>query len=248
MAFQENSPRASFFVVKYTYSFGVGCKSQSVVIAHESKRHDLVEFQSRPYSRDERKNMFTGIITHLGKISKKTDQLLKIQTGQSFLLKIDKGTSVCVNGICLTVVENKKNYFSVDFMPETENRTNIKYLQISDLVNLELPATPTSFLSGHIVKGHIDGASKLLEIKIQGNSRILKFSTSPALSKYIVPKGSIAINGISLTVINAKKDHFTVGIIPHTWNNTMFKFIKTGDFVNIEVDILAKYLERLGGK
>ena len=192
--------------------------------------------------------MFTGIITHLGKISKKTDQLLVIQTSRSFLSKVKKGTSVSVNGICLTAVEANNDYFSVDCMPETESRTNIKNLQVSDLVNLELPATPSSFLSGHIVQGHIDDVSKLLDIKIQGNSRILKLSISPAFSKYIVPKGSIAINGISLTVIEAIKDYFTVGIIPYTWDNTMLSIIRPGDFVNIEVDILAKYLERLARK
>mgnify|MGYP001570766181 CR=1 FL=1 len=192
--------------------------------------------------------MFTGIITHLGKISKKTDQLLVIQTGRSFLSKVKKGTSVSVNGICLTAVEANNDYFSVDCMPETESRTNIKNLQVSDLVNLELPATPSSFLSGHIVQGHIDGVAKLKNITKQKNSYILKFSIPTNMTKYIAEKGSIAINGISLTVIDAKKDYFTIGIIPFTWDNTMLSIIRPGDFVNIEVDILAKYLERLARK
>lgn len=189
--------------------------------------------------------MFTGIITHLGKISKKTDQTLTVSADRHFLSKIQKGMSICVNGVCFTIVRISTKYFEVDFIPETKNRTTVKYLKTADLVNLELPATPTSFLSGHIVQGHIDGVSKLLDIKIRGSSRILKFSTSPAFSKYTVPKGSIAINGISLTIIDAKTDYFTVGIIPYTWDNTMLHTMKIGSFVNIEVDILVKYLERL---
>lgn len=189
--------------------------------------------------------MFTGIITHLGKISKKTDKKLTILAYRHFLSKVKKGVSVSVNGICLTAVNINKQYFQVDFMPETENRTNIKYLRADDLVNLELPATPFSFLSGHIVQGHIDGTSKLLSITPSGNSRILKFSVSAALTKHMVEKGSIAVNGVSLTLIEVSKDYFIVGIIPFTWENTMFNTLKVEDFVNVETDILAKYLEKL---
>ncbi len=189
--------------------------------------------------------MFTGIVTHIGKISKKTNQALKIKADQNFLAKAKKGLSVSVNGICFTVKDNNKDYFKIDFMPETEKKTNIKYLKTNDLVNLEFPVTPSSLISGHILQGHIDTVSKILDIKISGNSRILKLSISNAFAKYIVEKGSIAINGISLTVIKAGKNYFTVGIIPYTWENTMLKFIKIGDFLNIEVDILAKYIEKL---
>lgn len=186
--------------------------------------------------------MFTGIITHLGKVSKKTGQTLTISIDRNFLSKIKKGMSISVDGICLTIIRVTTKYFEVDFIPETENRTTIKYLQKSNLVNLELPATPSTFLSGHIVQGHIDAVSKLLNIEQEENSRILKFSTPKDLSKYIVEKGSIAINGISLTTINAGSSYFTVGIIPFTWENTMLQNLKIGSVVNIEVDILAKYL------
>lgn len=192
--------------------------------------------------------MFTGIVTHLGKVSKKEKKTLAIKASQDFLSKITKGTSISINGICLTVTDIHKYYFAIDFIPETENRTNIKYLQSNDLVNLELPATPASFMSGHIVQGHIDEVSTLLDIKVSDNSRILKFSASPTITKYLAAKGAVAINGISLTVIEVEKNYFTVGIIPYTWNNTILKTIKTGDFVNIEVDILAKYLEKLQKK
>ncbi len=193
-------------------------------------------------------SMFTGIITHLGKVSKKTKRTLTIKTNQDLLSKITEGTSVSVNGICLTVVNINRDSFEIDFMPETYTRTSIKYLQPDDPANLELPATPASFLSGHIVQGHIDGTAKLAGNTEEKNNHILKFSIPNDLSRYIAEKGSIAINGISLTVIEAEKNYFTVGIIPYTWNFTMLKTIKIGDFVNIETDILAKYVERLTKK
>ncbi len=190
--------------------------------------------------------MFTGIITNLGKLTKKEAAVFTFSTDQDFCRKIKKGTSIAINGVCLTALNQPtKTHFSIEVMPETLDKTTLGYLEVGDLVNLELPATLTSLLSGHIVQGHIDGTSKLLDIKTRGSSRILKFSTSPAFSKYIIPKGSITINGISLTVIEARKDCFTVGIISYTWNNTMLHTMKIGSFTNIEVDILAKYLERL---
>ncbi len=189
--------------------------------------------------------MFTGIITNLGKVISKSENKLMIKTDQALIRKLSKGTSIAVDGICLTVVDLIKNGFSIDFMPETAKKTNIKYLQTGSLVNLELPATANSFLSGHIVQGHIDEVAKLETIIQEGNSYILKFSIPKDLSKYIVEKGSIAVNGISLTVIDIGDKFFTVGIIPHTWDKTMLHTIKLDDHVNVEVDILAKYLEKL---
>lgn len=189
--------------------------------------------------------MFTGIITHLGTVFNKSKTSLIIKTDKDFLTGLEKGTSVAIDGICLTVVTYNKNSFEVNVMSETANRTNIQYLQSGNLVNLELPTTANSFLSGHIVVGHIDGTAKLQDIIHQGNSRILKFSNPNSLSKYIVEKGSIAVDGISLTVIEAAKNYFTVGIIPHTWKKTALHTIKVGDAVNVEIDILAKYVEKL---
>lgn len=189
--------------------------------------------------------MFTGIITHLGKLAAIKQSCYTISADQSFFTKLDKGESVSINGVCLTVVDKGEASFSVDCMPETEAKTNIKYLKVGDLVNLELPATPSSILSGHIVQGHADGTARLASIRKKGNSYILKFSLPERLSKYIVNKGSIAVNGISLTLIETGKDFFTVGIVPYTWRNTMLYTIKLGDLINIEVDILAKYLEKL---
>ncbi len=189
--------------------------------------------------------MFTGIITNLGRVFNKTKTSLIIKTDKDFLIGLEKGTSVAIDGICLTVVAYNKSSFKVNVMPETANRTNIQYLQPGNLVNLELPPTANSFLSGHIVQGHIDGTTKLQDIMHQGNSYILKFSIPNSLSKYIIEKGSIAVNGISLTVIEVAKNYFTVGIIPHTWKKTMLHTIKVGGVVNVEIDILAKYVEKL---
>ncbi len=189
--------------------------------------------------------MFTGIITNIGNVSKNENKVLTLKVNKDFLAKVEKGISISINGICLTVINKAHDYFKVDFMPETEEKTNIRNLKINDLVNLEFPVTPSSLLSGHILQGHIDGISKILDIKLSGNSKILRLSISNSLAKYIVEKGSIAINGISLTVIKIEKDSFIVGIIPYTWNNTMLKQIKIGDYLNIEADILVKYIEKL---
>ena len=181
--------------------------------------------------------MFTGIITNLGKVITKTNQTLTISTTGKFLSKLQKGTSVAVNGACLTVVNVQKKAFTVDLMPETIKRTNI--LQ-AELVNLELPATPQSFLSGHLVQGHVDGMGKIEKI----TSQMLKVTVASSVARYLIEKGSITINGISLTVIKAEKNYFTVGIIPHTFTQTNLHILKKGGYINIEVDILAKYVKK----
>lgn len=189
--------------------------------------------------------MFTGIITNLGKVKSKSKNTFTVACGKEIVKKLSKGDSISVNGICLTVVKTGEDYFVIDFMKETADKTNIKYLKVGDLVNLEFSATPISFLSGHIIMGHVDGLGKLMEIKVEGNSRILRISFPFKLSGYFTDKGSVCINGISLTIINIYKNFFTVGIIPHTWKNTMLHTLNPGDFVNIEVDVLAKYIERI---
>lgn len=189
--------------------------------------------------------MFTGIITNLGKLKSKRDAAFAFEASPSFCRKISKGTSIAVNGACLTVIEKNYDTFAVEIMPETQNRTMLGKLRTNDLVNLELPATAETFLSGHIVQGHIDGVGVIKKIVPQGNSKILSISIPKPLAKYIADKGSVAVNGISLTIISTKLNYFTVGIIPYTWEQTMLHQIKIGNRVNIEVDILAKYLEKL---
>ncbi|EKD89862.1 MAG: Riboflavin synthase, alpha subunit [uncultured bacterium] len=190
--------------------------------------------------------MFTGIITNLGKLKKKNGSVFIFEADRKFCRKLGSGASVAVNGTCLTIFEKPTlTSFSVELMPETLNRTMFKHIKLNEPVNLELPLSPAAFLSGHLVQGHIDGVAQLKKFTKKGNSLILQFSLPENIGKYVAEKGSIAVNGISLTVALATKSYFTVGIIPYTWTNTMLKTIKIGNFVNIETDILAKYLEKL---
>lgn len=189
--------------------------------------------------------MFTGIITNIGTIREKTSDTLTIETSAGLLGLVTPGLSISVNGICLTVVEFNTETFSVNFMPETAKVTNLNSLQKGDPVNLELPATPKTFLAGHVVQGHVDCVGTIEEIEKEGNSLLFKFGIPSSAAKYIVKKGSIAVNGISLTVINTGENYFSVGIIPHTLDHTMLQKAKKGDLVNIELDVLAKYLEKL---
>lgn len=189
--------------------------------------------------------MFTGIISHLGIIKAHLSRSLLIETDKKLLKQLSKGMSVSVNGICLTVTSFDSTSFSIDYMPETADKTNIGVLNEGAVVNLELPATSQSFLAGHIVQGHVDGKATIKTIRDEGNSRIITLSIPKVLNKYIVSKGSITLNGISLTVISVTNDNLTVGIIPHTWNNTMLHTAKAGDLLNVEVDVLAKYVEKL---
>lgn len=190
--------------------------------------------------------MFTGIINYIGKFEDQKNASFTFLAPVAFCNKIKNGTSIAINGACLTVVDKPtKKAFSVEIMPETLNKTMLCHIKTNGLVNLELPLTPKALLSGHIVQGHVDGVGELKDITKKGNSYILKFFIPNTLFKYIVNKGSIAVNGISLTVIETGKNYFTVGVIPYTWAHTMLYTIKIGDFVNIEVDILAKYAENL---
>lgn len=191
--------------------------------------------------------MFTGIIANLGNVVKNTGSELTIHADPELIQILSLGMSISVNGICLTVVSiSKNNYtFQIDYMSETSKLTNIQNLVKNDLVNLELPATPNTMLAGHIVQGHVDSVGKILQIVEKENSRIFTISIAEKTSKYIVNKGSIAVNGISLTVIEITDDYFKVGIIPHTWSNTMLQKTKVGDLLNLEVDVFAKYLEKL---
>jgi len=188
--------------------------------------------------------MFTGIITHLGKLTKKENTVFSFETDQTFFTKLEIGTSVAVNGVCLTITSLSKNIFSVEIMPETVKKTVFELQKINDLVNLELPMTPTDFFSGHIVQGHVDGIGTIKQIKEDGNSTILTIQIPKELAKYIVAKGSICVNGISLTLIDSSTTNFSVGIIPFTRKHTMLLKIKVGDKVNIETDIIAKYIEK----
>lgn len=189
--------------------------------------------------------MFTGIITHLGTFSKRIGNEFVFIVPLEVARRITASFSIAIDGICLTVKRKKIRAIYVDVMPETLTRTTLESLKPHTSVNLELPVTTKTFFSGHILSGHIDGVAKLEAIIKKEDSHVLKFSMPNNLSIFIAKKGSIAVNGISLTVIEAGINYFTVGIIPYTWDKTMLHTLKLGDFVNVEVDILAKYLERL---
>jgi riboflavin synthase len=193
-------------------------------------------------------NMFTGIITHTGVVVNKTRTTLAVSAGRDIVCTLRRGGSVAVNGACLTVTKKTTGTFSADVMPETFKRTAFSALTKGAPVNLELPATPLTFLSGHIVGGHVDAVGIVREIRKVGNQFTLSVSVPKQISRYIVPKGSITVNGVSLTVIDAQSNVFTVGIIPHTWKSTMFHTLKPKAQVNIEVDVLAKYVERFTNK
>ena len=189
--------------------------------------------------------MFTGIISYIGKVKSFQNSQLLVKADRSFTKQVKNGDSVAVNGVCLTVFDKRADLFQVEVMLETIKRTALGGLKSGDIVNLELAMKAADRFAGHIVQGHIDGVAAVKSIKQKGNSHIFTFKIPKSLSRYIVEKGSIAVNGISLTVIDTNNKTFTVGIIPYTWRHTMLSSTKVGDRVNIEVDILAKYLEKL---
>lgn len=192
--------------------------------------------------------MFSGIIKNLGQFNSSTDYMFTFNAPSLICKKIKQGDSIAVNGACLTVYKKGFHSFSAEVMPETFSKTNLGKMEPGDLVNLELPLTLKDFLSGHLLQGHVDETGTVSQIKDIENSKILTISVSKKLSKFIVEKGSIALNGVSLTVISSNNNNFTVGIIPYTLSNTNFKNLTLGDFVNIEVDILAKYIGSLHDK
>ena len=187
--------------------------------------------------------MFTGIIEDSGKVIKVGREELTLS---SVLKDIKTGDSISVNGVCLTVRQIKSDVFTVDISQETYKRTNLGRLKAGDRVNLERSLKLDGRLGGHIVTGHIEGIGKILSVKGSGDkSGYFTFSYPESIKKYIVPKGSIAVDGISLTVVEAKNNKFSAAIIPHTLKNTTLGFKKINDTVNLEPDILAKYVENI---
>tara|TARA_B100000700_G_scaffold50951_1_gene54194 strand:+ start:5650 stop:6228 length:579 start_codon:yes stop_codon:yes gene_type:complete len=188
--------------------------------------------------------MFTGIIKSTGKIIESTGSNIKISTNDSEILNVIDGTSVSVDGACLTVQTILNNEITFQISKETIDRTIISNYSVGVVVNLELPVKAHDYLSGHIVQGHIDDLSNLIEIKEIGNKQ-WKYTFDIKNTKYIVDKGSITINGISLTVVKPSKDAFETYIINETYKRTNIQYLEIGSQVNIEYDILSKYLERL---
>ncbi len=185
--------------------------------------------------------MFTGIIEETGRLKSFDGGRLEIACAK-ILEDIKIGDSISTSGICLTVTEFGAEYFAADVMPETVRRTS---LEIGGVVNLERAMKVGDRFGGHIVSGHIDGVGKITGIRAEGNAIIFKVAAENNLLKQIAAKGSVALDGISLTVVDAGADFFSVSMIPHTRAVTNFNFKRVGSSVNIETDILAKYIERL---
>ncbi|MEQ1528435.1 MAG: riboflavin synthase [Methylococcales bacterium] len=193
--------------------------------------------------------MFTGIILAVGKIAAiehtAGDCRFKIATGKLALTDVQLGDSIAVNGVCLTAVELGSAYFCADVSNETLCRTTLNKAAPGMPVNLELALTPSTRMGGHIVSGHVDGIAQVTEKTADGRSYRFTFKAPDNLAKYIAEKGSICINGISLTVNAVDGAYFTVNIVPHTLKETTLAEAVIGTQVNIEVDLLARYLERL---
>lgn len=188
--------------------------------------------------------MFTGLVEELGIIAKITQTEIWIEA--SVVMK-DLGIkdSISVNGACLTVVDLKENTFRVDVVPETLSRTDLGYLAIGDKVNLERSAQLGGRLGGHIVQGHVDGTAAITSIVEDGTSWSIEFQIPNTLSRYIVEKGFICVDGASLTVVNCDEKSFSIALIPYTKDNTVLGLKRVGSTVNIETDIIGKYLEKL---
>ncbi|MDI6784649.1 MAG: riboflavin synthase [bacterium] len=191
--------------------------------------------------------MFTGIIEELGKINRiqKLGRTLRIQvTAKKILEELKLGDSIAVNGVCLTVVKYSATSFDADIMPETVSRTTFAYAKIGERVNLERAMQLPDRVNGHFVTGHIDGVGKIQKLLQSRDEFEIEFSVSPDLLRTIVPKGSIAIDGISLTVVKVTRNGFGVSLIPFTTEQTTLGSKAVGSLVNIETDILAKYVQK----
>lgn len=187
--------------------------------------------------------MFTGIIEELGKILNITSNKILVEC-VTVIQNTNIGDSIAVNGVCLTVTDITSKTFTADISQETLKITTLKNLKTGDFVNLERAMTANGRFGGHIVSGHIDGIGKIVNIQNKKNFYDLTIELNYQEAKYSVKKGSITINGISLTIANISENIINIAIIPHTYENTNLKTLKNGDLINIEVDIIAKYIEK----
>jgi riboflavin synthase len=189
--------------------------------------------------------MFTGIVEEVGKVTSAPRGKLIIAASQ-VLRGIEMGGSIAVNGVCLTITDSSANSFSVDIMPETLKRTNLGLLRGGDEVNLERPLALGGELGGHLVQGHIDDTGRVTSIIPDGEAMIIRFEASLQVMRYVVEKGYIAVDGVSLTVVAKDTTSFQVSVVEHTQKHTTLGEQKAGNLVNLEVDIIAKYVEQLG--
>jgi len=188
--------------------------------------------------------VFTGIVEEVGKVISASAGRLTV-AADGVLEGMQKGDSIAVNGVCLTVTSFDVKSFSVDVMPETLEKTNLGLLRPGDGVNLEKPLAANGKLGGHFVQGHIDDRARLSSVSRSGEALLLSFDTPPRLMPYIVEKGFIAVDGVSLTVVSRDTSSFQVSIVGYTRQHTTLGNRGVGEVVNLEVDIIAKYVEQL---
>lgn len=191
--------------------------------------------------------MFSGIIQAKGKVISDISSLgikkITVEAPKDWLFK--DGESVAIDGICSTVISSSNNQFTVQYMPETLKKTTANNFYSESVLNLEKSLKMGESIDGHFVYGHIDALSIVTKIKKDGESKVISFSLGKDIEKYLAYKGSVTINGVSLTISNISKKDFEVSLIPYTLENTNLGNLKTGDAVNIETDILARYVERI---
>lgn len=193
--------------------------------------------------------MFTGIIEGVGSLvslePRGGDARLRLQTGTLPFEDVRLGESIAVNGVCLTVIEFGPDWFDIDASTETLSLTTLGNLVAGSRVNLERAMRPTDRLGGHLVSGHVDGLGRVLSVHEDARAQRWRFAAPAALLRYIAKKGSICVDGVSLTVNEVDDEGFDVALIPHTVANTAFSQTKPGDAVNLEIDLVARYVERL---
>ena len=194
--------------------------------------------------------MFTGIVTDVGKIlSCRQDGDLRVRIATAFdVANIDIGASIACDGVCLTVVElgsDPQNWFDVEISAESVSKTNISAWELGKTLNLERALKLGDELGGHIVSGHVDGVAEIIAMVDEGDSTRIKFDAPEAIAKFIAPKGSVALNGTSLTVNGVEGCSLGINVIPHTQEVTTWGVAKVGDKVNLEIDTLARYVARL---
>jgi len=192
--------------------------------------------------------MFTGIIETVGevvRITKSPSGTFRLEVSTTLASRLQIGDSLANNGVCLTVVAKKPGAVEFDLLAETAIRTNLSELKVGSLINLERPMLAASRFDGHIVQGHVDATAVIVAIEGLGQDHRIEIALPDAFQRYIVFKGSVAVNGISLTVAEVRERSFVVWIIPHTWDRTNLRCLAPGNRVNLEFDVVAKYVERM---
>ncbi len=191
--------------------------------------------------------MFTGIVEELGQVQELNDydDFLEIKISSSFSSEINIGDSIAINGVCLTAVSNDSNSFVVNVVKETIAKTNLKSLKKKSYVNLERAVLVSSRLNGHIVQGHVESVARIVEKRVTDKQTDLTLDIDKNYIKYCIYKGSIALDGISLTISSINGNNLSVAIIPHTLNNTTLKYKEVDDYLNLETDVFAKYVENI---